>query len=419
MATIAELRAEQEQVLSEARARFDEIDSNTDEARAAELESQYDAAMAKYDALGKRAQRTEEMEAREAEMEARAAQGDSRRPTGADVSTEDTRSEDEQDAGELYAKAFRTYVADGMGELSGEQRKALREARAQSVGTDAKGGYLVPTGFVPEMVKSMAAYSPMFDEAVTRQLVTASGNTLEMPTVDDTANEAVLVAEATDPGETDVDVGVTSVGAFKYSSKVVKISSELLQDAEVDPVALVREALSERFSRGIGKALTVGTGSAQPQGIVTFSATGVTASAAAAVTFDELIDLQHSIDPAYRSAPNVGFMFHDKVLQMLRKVKDNDGNYIWSPANAQTGAPALILGNRFRINQAMATPAAGAKTIVYGDFSKYLVRRVREVSIRRLDERYAETDQTAFVGFARVDGRGLDSGAIKHLAQSS
>ena len=108
-------------------------------------------------------------------------------------------------------------------------------------------------------------------------------------------------------------------------------------------------------------------------------------------------------------------MFNDSTLLSMRKLKDGDGNYLWQPADARTGAPATILGYGFAINQAVDSLAAAKKAVLFGDFSKYVVRRVREFAVRRLDERYAEFDQVGFIGFARYDGELLDTAAVKHL----
>ena len=412
--TLKEMREKQRKLVDDARAKLDEIADDTSPEQATEIEQSYDAIMAEHDRIDERAAREEQLEKRQREAEEREERGDDRRPRGEDRGGE---REDEQDAA-TYDQAFRSYVANGMGDIDPEHRKLLRENRAQSVGTDNKGGFLVPQGFLAELVMSMAAYSPMFDESVTRQLVTATGNNLEIPTEDDTANEATLIAEATAVAESDVTLGQISLDAYKYTSGLIKVSSELMQDAAINPEQIVRNAMATRFGRGIGKALTIGDGVGKPNGIVTAAGAGVTAAGAAAITFDELIDLQHSIDPAYRNAPSVGWMFHDDTFKLLRKIKDGDGNYIWQPASVQTGAPASLLGDSYRINQAMSAPSAGARTVLYGDMQKYVTRRVRDVAIRRLDERYAESDQTAFVGFARVDGEILDAAAIKALTQA-
>lgn len=411
MANAKELREQQARILTEARAKFDEIKDSTPAERAAEIEREFDAMMADHDKIGERLQRMERAETAQRALE----QIDLR--TAAPVEARQSRNI-EIDARPEYREVFRNFLVHGAADLSAEERAILREHRAQSVGTDSAGGFTVPTEFVAELVVSMAAYSPMFDQNVTRQLVTASGAPIEMPTLNDLSNTAVLLAENTAAAEDDTTFGQVTLSAYKYTSGLIKVSAELMQDSAINVEAEIRRLMAVRFGRGVGAALTTGTGSSQPSGIVTGASAGVT-GAASAITFDNLIDLQHSVDPAYRVSPNAAFMFNDATLQALRKLKDNDGNYIWQAANVQTGAGPTLLGQRYVVNQAMANIGASNVSVLFGDMDKYIVRRARDIDIKRLDERYAEADQIAFVGFVRVDGRMLDTAAIKKLTHAA
>lgn len=406
---IKELRQQQAQIATNARAKFDEIKDDTPEARAAEIEREFDAMMAEHDKLGQRAERLERAE--------RAQRASEQIADPAPVEARQSR-EVQIDAKPEYREVFRDFLRHGMGDMTSEERAILREHRAQSVGTDSAGGFTVPTDFVNELIVSMQAYSPMFDGNVTRQLVTASGNPLEMPSLNDTTNVAVLLAENTGASEDDTTFGQITLNAYKYTSGLIRVSAELMQDSAINVEAEIRNLMAVRFGRGVGAALTTGSGSSQPNGIVTAAGAGIT-GAVSSISFDNLIDLQHSVDPAYRANPNTAFMFNDSTLQALRKIKDSDGNYIWQAANVQTGAGPTLLGERYVVNQAMADIGASAVSVVYGDMDKYIVRRARDIDIKRLDERYAEADQVAFVGFVRVDGEILDSAAIKKLAHAA
>lgn len=406
---IKELRDRQAVLLTEARERFDQINATTDEARVQELEAQHDAAMAEHDRLEERIQREEQLAARESRAdEARARQ----RPNGGD------RTVPAGGGGEQrgYDDAFNEYLRRGREDLSEGDRALLREHRAQGTTTDGAGGYTIPTGFVADLIKSLKAWGPMLDPGITRELVTASGNQIEMPALNDTSNIGVRLAENTAAtSEGDLVFTQKLLDAYKYSSGPILVSNELLQDSALPFEQIVREAMAERIARKVNLDLTTGDGTGDPNGIVTASGLGKTAAATAAITFDEIMDLVHSIDPAYRQAGTCRFMFNDATLLALRKLKDGDGNYLWQPADARTGAPATILSYGFAINQAVDTLAAAKKVMLFGDFSKYVVRRVREFAVRRLDERYAEFDQVGFIGFARYDGDLLDAAAVKHL----
>ncbi|MGH0354625.1 phage major capsid protein [Sinorhizobium meliloti] len=413
MSNITELREKQQKLVSDARALLADIKDDTAEARVAELESQHDSAMAEYDRLEARIKREEALETRERDLNA----ADNRRPNGEDRSVQGGRQEN---IDESRAAAFRSYLRHGLEDMPAEERKIVREMRAQAVGTDSKGGYLVPEGFMAELVKSLKAWGPMLDPGVTRVLTTTAGNSIPWPTMDDTSNEGSLIGENTQVTETEISFGTKTLEAYKYTSGVVLVSAELLQDSAIDVEGTVRSAMAERIGRIGNRHLTVGTGSSQPNGIVT-AATAVTGvAAAAALTFDDMIELFHAVDPAYRDDPSVRFMFNDGTLKSLRKIKDTvTGNYIWQPADVRTGAPATILDKPYSINQAMAAIGASNKSVAFGAFNRYVVRMVREFAVRRLMERYADYDQTGFIGFTRLDGELLDASAVKVLQHAA
>ncbi|MFU0504124.1 phage major capsid protein [Pseudaminobacter sp. NGMCC 1.201702] len=412
MSTIAELRAKQEQHVAEARAALAEIKDDTAEDRVAELETQHDRAMAEYDKLEARIAREEKLAQREAELNA----ADERRPNGENRQVNPGGSEgtEEQRVAKRLA-AFRSYLRLGLEDMPAEERKIVREMRAQGTTPDNKGGYLVPDGFMAELIKSLKAWGPMLDPGVTRRLDTATGNSIAWPTMNDTSNKGALIAENTQVTATDVTFGTKTLGAYKYTSGVVLVSSELLQDAALNVESIVRDAMAERIGRIANEHLTIGDGTDKPNGLITAAGT-TAAAAAAAISFDDMIELEHSVDPAYRSDPSVRWMFNDTTLKALRKIKDLEGNYIWQPADAKAGAPATILNYGYSINQDVASVAASAKSVAFGAFNRYVVRMVKEFAIRRLVERYADFDQVGFIGFTRFDGELLDADAVKVLA---
>lgn len=426
MSAATELRERQQKLLADARAKLDEITDDTQEGRASEIEAEHDAIMSEYDRLEARASRLEAIEAREAAMNA----PDPRRPVGDDrVAPGRT-----QPRAATAEDAFRSYLLHGVEGMLPEQRALLMrpqaEGRAQATTPGASGGFLVPTGFQSELVRSLKAWGPMLDPGVTRQIETAGGETINWPTNNDTGSKARIVGENAEvvPAPTgghnvdgDLVFANKTLGAFKYGTGLIRVSSELAQDSAINLEAVIRDTMAERLGRGVNEHLTVGIGTTQPWGILTRSTEGYEApnvSSVAAITFDALIELFHAVDPAYRADPSCRWMFADDTLKLLRKIKDLEGNYIWQPANAATEQPATILGKPYSINQAMPTVAFEAKTVVFGAFSRYVVRRVRELSVARLNERYAEFDQFAFIGFARFDGELLDTAAVKHLVHA-
>ena len=292
-------------------------------------------------------------------------------------------------------------------------RKALNirlfsnaERRDQSVGTDSAGGYLVPQGFRAVLEESLQAFGGMRQSRATI-LRTATGNQLEIPTVDDTGNVGAILAENTAASELDFTFGQKLLDAYKYTSKMVQVSWELLQDSAFDLPSFIGRALGTRIGRITNTHFTTGTGSSQPNGVVTAATSGVTAASATVITVNEVLDLIHSVDPAYRTAAQL--MFNDATLKNLKQKQDADGRPIWQPGIA-IREPDTLQGFPYVINQDVASIATGTKPILFGDFSKYFIRDVMDILIVRLDERYAEAAQSAFVAFSRHDGELMDAG---------
>jgi HK97 family phage major capsid protein len=332
-------------------------------------------------------------------------------------------------------KAFEQWVRFGFDGLDTEQRQIMAvrrtligaselpdEIRAQGVGTGAGGGYTVPQGFSEELEKALKAFGGMRQAA--RLFPTPSGNDIPWPTVDDTANIGELLAENIAAAIQDVAFGQVILKAYKYSSKLVQVSMELLQDSFFDIGTILRDLLAERIGRITNTHFTTGDNTGKPQGVVTGSTVGKVGivGQTTAVIYDDLVDLEHSVDPMYR--PGSIFMMNDSTLKVIKKLKDSQGRPIWQPgltASLQTGQEAFnsILGYPYVINQDMAVMAANAKSILFGNFSKYIIRDVREFTLLRLEERYAEYGQVGFLAFTRSDGRYINTAAVKHYANSA
>lgn len=414
MSRITELREKQAALVAQARERLDEINANTDESRAAELESQHDAAMAEHDRIDKQIEREERME----RVEQRANElREQRRPIPKDG--DEQRGDGAQvEYRQVFAKVI---CGTEVSELSAEERQVLKkgydaEFRAQSAGTTTAGGFTVPTELLAEIEKAMKAWGPMYDSDICRVITTSGGNPLKLPTVDDTASTAEPHTEneaLTDDGGKDVTFGQKSLDAYAFDTEFVRWSWELDADSIFSMEALLGELLGERLARIANAKLTTGTGSSQPNGIVTASSLGVTAAATAAITADELIDLEHSLDPAYRKAKGVGYMFNDGVLKAIRKLKDGDGNYLWNQGNVQAGVPATFNGYRYHVNQDMDTLAAAKKVVLFGDLKAYCVRKVGAPVIGVLRERF--WPDLGIAGLIRFDGEISNSARVRHL----
>lgn len=417
-----EIREQMAKLATEARAKYDEITDKTEESRAKEIEVEFDKIMAKHDELGEKLTRAETLEKAEARWTEAKEKGDPRAPS---YEAEERQTTLKTEYKEVFAKAIRygatSLDAEERGVLLAQRADIPAEVRAQSTGTDSAGGYTVPTEFSGEIDKAMAAWGPMWDANVVRELNTSNGRQIDWPTVDDTANTGRIKAEnaaVDDDGSDDVTFGEKALNAYVYDTGMVKIPLELLSDSAFAMEPLLSDLFGERLGRLANSVLTTGTGSGQPNGIVTASTAGVTAAAVAAITSDELLDLIHSVDPAYRASPSCRFQFNDSTLKAIRKLKDGDGNYLWQMGDVRTGEPNTIFGYSYSINQAMSSLATGNRTVLFGDHSKYIVRKVLGFQVMTLRERYAESFQVGMVGFKRFDGELINTAAIKHLVQA-
>jgi HK97 family phage major capsid protein len=316
-------------------------------------------------------------------------------------------------------------------EFRGSTAQELRQrlqSRAMSAINDAAGASTVAQGFVQNFEQALLAYGGILN--VAEILRTDTGAELPWPTTNDTTNEGEIIGENTTASDQDVATGSVKFGAHIFSSKVIKIPNALLQDSAFDLAGEVGRMIGVRIGRKTNSSMTTGTGIGAPRGIVTAATLGVTTAGATAITYDELVNLVFSIDPAYLAQPGCGFMFHANVLAYIAKIKDGNARPIWDSSvntfnrlgtNVSVGQMTLAgLSFPFVINQSMAsTVAATNKTVVFGALNKYKVRQVQTLRVRRLVERYAELDQEGFVGFLRQDGNLLDAGTnpVKYIAQ--
>lgn len=291
------------------------------------------------------------------------------------------------------------------------------EQRTLSAFTGTAGGYTVPTGFMNNFETALLAYANVRE--VADVIRTDAGNDMPWPTSDDTSNKGARIAENTAPSTSvDPTFGSMVLRAHKYTSKIVLVPYELLNDSAFQLATWLGDLLGTRIGRIQADEFTTGTGNSMPKGIVTASTLGVTAASATAITWDEIYGLKHSVNPAYRMG--AGWMLHDGVLLYVKKLKDGNGRYLWQSGTAD-GAPDTIDGDPIVINQSMdSTVASANKTLLYGQLSKYKIRDAGEIRMRRLVERYADSDQEGFVCFMRSDGNLLDAGThpVKHLLQA-
>lgn len=295
----------------------------------------------------------------------------------------------------------------------GTELQRMQEQRAganapQAVALSVSGGYTIPEGFVNNLEIALLQYGGIRVKSTVMR--TISGNDLPWPTVNDTTVKGQRISENTTVPTKDVTFGAIVLHAYKYTSGIVLVPVELMEDSAFNLAATLGELLGIRIGRIQADEFTITGGGAAPVGIVSAATLGQTAASATAIAGDDLYGLKHSVDPAYRSGAGVAWMFHDKILLAIKKLKDGLGRYLWQ-ASLAGSAPDTLDGDPIVINQSMASTIASSNiTVLYGRLDKYIIRDVAEIRMRRLVERFADADQEAFLMFMRSDGNLLDAG---------
>lgn len=384
------------------------------ETMSGEDEKKFDALMAEADQKKAIIDRLERAMKAERELSERVEQ----RAGVEGISVVDRKIKDEEEAA-----IFHRWMIGGMEALEMSERQVMQRRHAPVIQaaqstTGSAGGFTIPQGFSDRLEVALKFFSGMLQNAET--IETDSGNDVPWPTVNDTAQVGALLAENATITAQDATFASITLKAYMYTSKLIAVSWQLMQDSAFSVENVVADIAGERLGRIWNTHFTTGTGSAQPNGVVTAATLGKTGTTGqtTSVIYDDLIDLIYSVDRAYRQGAK--FMMNDASIKVVRKLKDSQGLPIWQPS-VQSGEPEQLLGYPLVPNNDVATMAANAKSILFGDFRKYKIRRVRGGSLVRLNERYADNLQVGFFMFGRVDGNLIDAGTnpVKYYANSA
>ena len=363
----------------------------------------YDAGMLEIDAIDAQIKRVNDVNAKVAEDALK-----ENVIVAAERIGKDKKSRDN----ELYAK----WLRGGDNAISNDDWSYIKNT--MSTTTVGEGGYTVQSNVAATLIDALKEYGGM--RATSTILQTAQGNPLSFPTSDGTAEVGEWIAQNVTATGADPSFGTVALNVFKASSKIVAVPYELLQDSTIDIEAFVAGRLAARLGRITNTGYTVGTGTGQPNGIVTAASTGVTAanssSQVTAITYDSIIDLIHSVDPAYR-ARRCTFMLNDASVKVIRKIKDGQSRPLFVPGyevGVPGGAPDTLCGYPIVVNQDVAVMAASAKSVVFGDLASYYIRDAMEVTLFRFtDSAYTKLGQVGFLGWMRTGGNLLDTAAVK------
>ena len=330
--------------------------------------------------------------------------------------------EPEKKQGRSIEQAFERYIRFGV--IDPEDMPTMAQLRAATDPqgtTDGVGGYLIPTGFQAQLEEAMKPYFTQYEACTV--LPTASGNDLHWPTVNDTSNAGHLLTEHSQDTVLKVDFSEVIFYAYMFTSYIVKVSLQLLQDSAIPVEPVLSNLLGVRLGRILSTYFTTGSGSSEPHGIVTAAtASGVTSVAAGAITRDNILDLLYSVNSDYRSAPGAAFMMHDTTLKAIAKltIGTSDDRPLWQPSII-TGQPDTIEGKRFYINNSMAELGVSTASMIFGDLKKFQIRKVLGTTLFVYREKYMDYLQVGFQAYSRWDSRLLDAGThpIKKLVHAA
>jgi HK97 family phage major capsid protein len=329
---------------------------------------------------------------------------------------------DEERAARLDAAAaeLRTDEAPAGDDTDAETIRAMARGEVRSFNFEKRDvltsstGSPVPTSFYDAVILKARLVGPMLD--VPTQLNTTSGETIQVPSLSAYSSSSTVTAQGANFSESDPTFSnFVNLGAFKFGF-LIQVSREMIEDSGVDLLGFLSDQVGNGLGFNVQNALTNGTGTVQPQGIVTAAGSGITGGTgvSGAFTADNLIDLYYSLDGAARLLPGVGWMMNGASIGAVRKLKDTAGNYIFSPA-ADGNQRDLLLGRPVYENPHVASAATSAKSVIAGHMPSFFVRSVGGIRLDRSDDFAFNADLVTFRASMRVDGALPQSSHIKYF----
>jgi len=320
-------------------------------------------------------------------------------------------------AGDATADALRKMLnGEGPGVTVRAGRTiGMDEFRTLSKLTAGAGANTVKISFYDRLVAHLIEVAGLMQTGPT-VIQTTSGEQIQVPKT--TAHStAALTAEAGTISASDPAFGQVALNAYKYAF-LMQVSNELINDTSVDLEGYLAMQAGRALGNGIGAHFITGTGSSQPNGVVTAATLGVTGGTGVtgAFTYDNVTDLFYSVIAPYRNSPSASWLLKDSSLATLRKVKDSQNRPLWEPS-LTAGAPDTLFGKPIVTDPNVAAVALSAKSLVFGDFSQYFVRLVDGIRFERSNDFAFSSDLVTYRAILRGDGNLVDlTGAVKYFA---
>jgi len=322
-----------------------------------------------------------------------------------------------------------TFIRHSQRSMSAEQVKTIRNAMSTTTGSE--GGFVVAADVAQQFISILKGYG--YVRGVASQMTTTVGSPLTVPTSDGSSEVGEILAQNGASASLDPSFAAASIPTYKFGSKLITVPIELLQDSAIDMPAFLMVRVKERIGRIQNAKFTTGTGTGEPTGLVAAATVGKTGTTGQTTTviYDDLVDLADSLDDAHLTMPDttpgavqptVGWMMGSAMRKVVRKLKDTNGRPIWMPGHSDGKQilPAMLLDYPCFFNTDMPTPAANAKSIIFGNYARYLIRDALQVSMFRFDDSaFINKGQVGFLALARAGGQLLDSGAVKAYQHSA
>ncbi len=284
----------------------------------------------------------------------------------------------------------------------------LGEFRAQGSTTTA-GGYTIPASFREKLIERQVAFGGVVKEA--ESLNTDDWSPLPFPTNDDTANTAEVVAESAAPASAGADIvfGTKSLDAYRLvasgaSNTWLKVPIQLMDSSYLDWEQFVASRLGERLGRKEAALAVSGSGSGEPQGLLTgLTSSDEVASNTTGPTYAELLNAENVVDLAYRDMGNCKWVMHSAIWALIRLLEDDNGRPLileQAVAGIGTGVQRMLLGYPVVLdNNLPSSWGDQAKTLVFGDVREaFVVRRVRNPQIVSDPLAFFLNGQVGFLG---------------------
>lgn len=299
------------------------------------------------------------------------------------------------------------------GRASEEYRKSMLNALRSNFkqisdvlqeGADADGGYLVPEEYDKRLIDVLD------EENIMRKLGTKIT----------TSGEHKINIAATKPAAAWIEEGgALTFGDATFSQILldahklhvaIKVTEELLYDNAFNLESYIIDQFGKALSNAEEDAFLNGTGTGQPLGLFAETGGGTLANTVSAIKADDIISLIYALRRPYRKSAK--FIMNDSTIASIRKLKDNNGVYMWQPALTQ-GEPDRLLGY-----EVYTSAYAPTDKIAFGDFSYYNIGDRGTRSFKQLTELFAGNGLIGYVAKERVDGKLILPEAVQILAVS-